>query len=255
MISANLKGGIGNIMFEIAAVTAISLDTGYDAAFNRKVSGIAHGKIEKYESNILRNVRICDDLGFLNVYQEPRFSYTPLPIADNIMYDGHFQSEKYFIHRRKEILDLFSASKSFKESVSANSLDLSSACAVHVRRGDYLKYPDIHPVQSLDYYQKGLDILKESGCNDFLFFSDDIQWCKENFTGHRFYFIEGNEDWEDLWTMSLCKHHIIANSSFSWWGAWLGQREDSITISPKKWFGSKGAPDANDVYANNWLIL
>jgi hypothetical protein len=91
----------------------------------------------------------------------------------------------------------------------------------------------------------------------YIIFSDDISWCKENlsFLNNKI-FIEGNTDFQDLYLMSKCKNNIIANSSFSWWGAWLNTNKDKIVIAPKKWFGiSNSHLDTSDLYCNNWVTI
>jgi hypothetical protein len=90
----------------------------------------------------------------------------------------------------------------------------------------------------------------------FLVFSDDMEWCKENFIGDQFIFVEGENDVTDLWIMSYCKHNIIANSSFSWWGAWLNDYKHKIVVAPLKWFGpAKGDIKTDDIYAENWIRI
>ena len=243
------------MLFEIAAVSALSIDAGYDAVFNPCISGIVHREISEYTDNIFRNVAFSTEPKAFHVYNEPKFSYSPLPVADGMLYDGHFQSEKYFLHRRSDILRMFEPSSEFIEKVKLEHPYISKSCGIHVRRGDYLKYPDIHPVQQMDYYNKAIDFITEHGCNSFVIFSDDIEWCKQNFIGEKFTFLQGNKDWEDLWLMSLCKHIIMSNSSFSWWGSWLGTNEDRRTVSPRNWFGSNGPIDTSDVYAKRWEII
>ena len=94
-----------------------------------------------------------------------------------------------------------------------------------------------------------------NNCDNFLIFSDDIVWCKNNFVGDKFIFIEGEEDYIDLWLMSLCNHNIIANSSFSWWGAWLNKNNNKTVIAPKNWFGPNKKLDPTDLYCKDWLVI
>ena len=86
-------------------------------------------------------------------------------------------------------------------------------------------------------------------------FSDDLDWCKETFLGNRFTFISGNRDYQDLFLMSMCKNNIIANSSFSWWGAWLNTNLNKKVIAPKKWFGPQLSLSSDDIYPNTWEII
>jgi hypothetical protein len=91
--------------------------------------------------------------------------------------------------------------------------------------------------------------------NRFLIFSDDIEWCKKNFNSDDFYFVEGNKDIEDLFLMTLCKNHIISNSSFSWWGSWLCENDKKIIIAPNRWFSEESSTIYKDVYTSNMIRI
>ena len=210
MISCKLYGGLGNYLFQIGAMYSLSNNVGFDIKKTYQV----HNNITTYLSNILRKVNFTS-INVSNIYFEPQFNYTPLPTRDNILFDGYFQSEKYL--DRELILDLYSIDKdSFNYINSKYNNILPNSVSVHVRRGNYLTRQDRHPVQNINYYNTALAEFTE--CDNILVFSDDIKWCKENFVGDKFTFIEGEADYIDLWLMSLCNHNIIANSSFSWWG-------------------------------------
>jgi hypothetical protein len=105
----------------------------------------------------------------------------------------------------------------------------------------------------MDYYRNA--IAEFSDDTRFLVFSDDIQWCKENFKGDNFHFIEGEKDYVDLYLMSLCNNNIIANSSFSWWGAWLNNTPNKKVIAPKQWFGKAKQLNTKDLIPETWIIL
>ena len=123
--------------------------------------------------------------------------------------------------------------------------------SVHVRRGDYLKHTDVYCLCDVDYYKKSMELVGDSF---FIFISDDIDWCKEHFAPliHLFKdisikFSEGNDELTDLMLMKYCHHHIIANSSFSWWGAWLCINPEKKVIFPPKWFGPACNHDSKDL--------
>jgi len=138
----------------------------------------------------------------------------------------------------------------FRKEVEAPS---TSMVSVHVRRGDYLKLSDHHPACTLEYYDKAMS--KFDGCK-FLIFSDDKKWCLENFNKENCEISFNSDAVEDLQLMSLCDHHIIANSSFSWWGAWLGRNKDKKVIAPKEWFGpAKNDHNTKDLYCKDWIVL
>lgn len=247
MISCKLYGGLGNYLFQIGAMYSLSDDVGFDIKKTYQV----HNNITTYLPNILRKINFTS-VSISNVYSEPQFSYTPLPTGDNILFDGYFQSEKYL--DRELILDLYSIDKdSFNYINPKYSNILTNSVSVHVRRGNYLTRQDRHPVQNINYYNTAL--AEFTGCDNILVFSDDIKWCKENFIGSKFTFIEGEADYIDLWLMSLCNHNIIANSSFSWWGAWLNQNPSKKVIAPKIWFGPNKKLNTKDIIPLNWQTI
>ena len=156
-------------------------------------------------------------------------------------FDWYFQNENYFKDFESTIRKDFSFSKKFSDRNLAllDSLSWKNLVAVHVRRWDYLKKPDFHPICSLDYYDKSiLYIYKRIKNPVFIFFSDDLEWCKENFNWETYVYVDWNvwEDaWQDMALMSKCHHNIIANSSFSWWWAWLNRNEEKVVIAPRIW--------------------
>jgi len=185
-------------------------------------------------------------------YDEPKFSHDDLPTQDNILFNGYFQSEKYL--DRELILKLYSIDDISLEYINDKYKNIiSNSVSIHVRRGDYLNKYDKHPVQDINYYNLAMKYFRDY--KKFIIFSDDIEWCKTNFIGDQFIFIEGEHDYIDLWLMSLCDHNIIANSSFSWWGAWLNQNINKKVIAPKNWFGPKKKLDTIDLYCKDWILI
>ena len=137
----------------------------------------------------------------------------------------------------------------------------TESVSLHVRHGDYVTNADtnsFHGVCSLDYYKNAVSKIKQEMPLPFFIFSDDIIWAKENldFIGNMT-FIEYNgatPDHEEMYLMSLCQHNIIANSSFSWWGAWLNQNPNKIIIAPQNWFNDVSL-DTKDLIPNEWIRL
>ena len=115
-----------------------------------------------------------------------------------------------------------------------------------------MNLPNHHPACNLGYYKEAIKLMD---VNKFIVFSDDMSWCKENFVGDEFIFMENNSDYIDLWLMSLCDNNIIANSSFSWWGAWLNQNPNKKVIAPKKWFGPAINHNTKDLIPESWIII
>ncbi|MFA6246599.1 MAG: alpha-1,2-fucosyltransferase [Mucilaginibacter sp.] len=183
---------------------------------------------------------------------------------DQVLYaDGYFQNEKYFGHIRALLLHEFRLPD--VNGKSARLMDDIKACnnavAVHVRRGDYLK-PGVsayHGVLPLAYYKNAVALIERSvaGAHYFIF-SDDMDWCVKNMTfltKATFTNTDGI-DWADLALMSSCRHQVIANSSYSWWAAWLNQRTDKMVIAPEKWFADKQSMElAGDIVPDQWIRI
>ena len=121
--------------------------------------------------------------------------------------------------------------------------------SIHVRRGDYLELSDFHPTCEVSYYD---DAMKNFEGYTPLVFSDDVALCKENLSHHHPIFVEGNDLNVDMCLMSMCDGHIISNSSFSWWAAWLGNKKN--VVAPKTWFGPAGPQDWEDIYCEGWIL-
>lgn len=256
MITAKLQGGLGNYMFQIAAAESLGVKHNDSVVFSETDCTSCHANVSKYKFDIFRNVNISHQPLMLIKYDydEPKFSYDELPYRKDMRLVGYFQSEKYF--NEDKIRDLFRAPKQISDFIDENYnwILVNPTCSIHVRRGDYLNLPNHHPTCSMDYYKKAMEIMPEG--TKYLVFSDDIQWCKENFIGEEFEFVEGLKDVVDLYLMSSCDNNIIANSTFSWWGAWLNNNEDKIVVAPKLWFGpAKNNFDTKDIIPDKWIRL
>jgi hypothetical protein len=258
VVSTRLMGGLGNIMFQIAAAYSVSLRDNKEMICDTRDMMIPHKPYTFYLDNIFRKVKFSDSLSILNPIGECGFHYCDIPkIQGNVKLVGHFQSEKYFINHKNELLDLFEIDEKTKTTLLEKYGEVlnQDTCSIHVRRGDYLGLPNHHPTQPISYYQNAIKIIGEE--KHFLIFSDDIKWCEENFNFLKNKtFVSGNLDYEDLYLMSMCKHNIIANSTFSWWGAWLNKNESKQVVIPSKWFGiSNSHLNTNDLYCDKWIKL
>jgi hypothetical protein len=175
---------------------------------------------------------------------------------------GQFQSYKYFENCRSSIIHDFSFddSKLSVETVQMlNRIRETNSISVHVRRGDYLGvwfFDGLGSVCTKEYYKRSFEYIKKNVPNPhFFIFSDDKEYIKKNMAFPNCTFVDFNKEkdsWQDLYLMSKCKHNIIANSSFSWWGAWLNQNERKIVIAPKRWWSSI---DNDDVVPPLWIRL
>lgn len=176
-----------------------------------------------------------------------------LPVFTNLnnnnYYVGYFQSYKYFDNCRSLILKEFQFSEkhlSKKTKEIARIINSCNSISVHVRRGDYLNgyyYELLGKVCDMDYYRRAIAIMKRKVLNPhFFFFSDDSDYISENFKSDDTDYIcfnKGKDSWQDMYLMSICNHNIIANSTFSWWGAWLNSNTNKIVVAPSRWFSDK----------------
>lgn len=171
--------------------------------------------------------------------------------------DGYWQSEKYLEGIEGVLRKEFQFPKPLNNTIINDKVieEMQNVCSVsiHVRRGDYLGG---FPVMNMEYYTPAIQYFNKKYENvKFFVFSNDISWCRENFKGDNFMFVDwntGSDSYYDMYLMSLCKHNIIANSSFSWWAAWLNINQNKEVIAPKIWFIHVRTPD---VYMDNWIKM
>ena len=264
MISCNLMGGLGNYLFQIGASYSLAKENGDNLVLDYDNALQVHKSIKRYNTNILRKVDSGDIRMGYNIYhsyQEGSFTYNKIPYQKDMMVNGYFQSEKYL--NRDLVLDLFSLDEDSEKYIYekyGKILKKENTISIHVRRGDYLDKEDRHPVCRMDYYESAIKCFvfqRELPLEfpTFLVFSDDIEWCKKHFKGDNYIFIENEEDYIDLYLMTLCKHNIIANSSFSWWGAWLNKNENKEVVAPKKWFGINKNLPTDDIIPKEWIVV
>jgi glycosyltransferase involved in cell wall biosynthesis len=252
-ITSRLSGGLGNMLFQVASGYALALKNGMQYALYPEHVGTLHGHPRSYLDSIFAKLPLIESVIGFNQLKERGFNYTPFqPIRANSIIDGHFQSFRYFQEFEAEIKELFAPSNSTTDQL-LNKYDAKNSVSLHVRRGDYLRLSEYHNNLSLQYYLNALDCFKN---HKILVFSDDIDWCKANFRGDRFTFVEGQTELEDLYLMSLCAHNIIANSTFSWWGAMLNRNSNRQVICPDKWFGPLNQSLLTmDLYPPDWICL
>lgn len=189
------------------------------------------------------------------------FDKSALDISQSKYYDGYWQSEKYFKQFETEIKSAFKFPQlDVKNFNFINALQGKEIASIHIRRGDYLNHPLFKNLTELDYYHRGIDyLINNSKVDVFLVFSNDIGWCKENIygllQGKEVHFVDwntGKDSFRDMQLMTLCHHNIVANSSFSWWGAWLNNNENKIIVAPKKWMNVE---HPLDIIPSNWIRL
>jgi hypothetical protein len=173
---------------------------------------------------------------------------------------GWFQSEKYFSSHKKEILDLFAPKKEILDYLSSKYFDVlqhPQTVAVHVRKYSDKENPhqQFYYDCDMDYYEKAMSLFPEETL--FLIFSNRMDWCKENFRelNKNILFIESEKVFHDFYLMSLCKHNIICNSTFSWWAAYLNSNPDKKVIVPPLWFQPGYISNPKDLIPPDWIIL
>lgn len=250
MITCRLKGGLGNIMFQLAALEAMSIDSGIKSFYYNIDSQIRlidndtnHNPTVKHASKYLTMFKNFNWYKNHTSYKSSKtvnvpFHYTKIKPESGVCYDGFFQSEKFFKHKESYIRHMFEPSDDIMNYIKSKYpfLFTENITSLHVRRGDYLKLSHVLPPQTLEYYKTAIDIIGKD--SKFLVFSDDMQWCKETFSGDNFIF-SNEDDYIELFMMSFCKNNIMSNSSFSWWGSWLNKNQNKKVIAPKIWFAQE----------------
>lgn len=292
MIITQIIGGLGNQMFQYAAGRALSLRNGTELVLDisgfenyELHQGFELQRVFAGQFGIASKTDVRGVLGwqssagirriisrqpfyiFLNKQfaVEPHFQYwhgiNSLP--KDCYLAGYWQSEKYFTDVAAQIRADFA----FRQPLEGQNAELArrmrevNAVSLHVRRGDYANNPKTtatHGLCSLEYYQAAIHHVAERVQQpNFYIFSDDIDWVRNNLNvGHHCVFVQNNrgaDSYNDMRLMSICRHHIIANSSFSWWGAWLNSDPDKIVVAPRKWFANNN--DVSDLFPSGWVTL
>ncbi len=289
MITVKIIGGLGNQLFQYATArrlayvhkTMLKLDTTAFASYSLHEYVLNHLRIhaEIISKKELRKVRgFCafplvsfifrkmnlSRCGALVRERSLRFDPSVLELSDNVYLDGYWQSEKYFQDIREILLKelVVADALSGQNEAMAKTISASNAISIHVRRGDYVNNSQtnkIHGVLSLEYYRAAIKFFEDKYDDaHFFIFSDDPAWVGEHLQLLRPHtFVEHNgakKNYEDMRLMSMCKHNIIANSSFSWWGAWLNQNPNKIVVAPKKWFGAPKMHEKN-LCPRDWVRI
>lgn len=292
MVIMRIIGGLGNQMFQYAAGRALSLRTGvplrldisgfanYGLHQGFELQRIFNCPVEIANEEDVKNIlgwqsspSICRVVSRprMEIFRragfivEPHFYYWSNinNVLSKCYLSGYWQSEKYFSTVISNIREDFSfkISMGHRNSELANQIIRVEAVSLHVRRGDYMSNPKTlatHGLCSLDYYRNAMQLISREVRNPHFFvFSDDIAWIKSNlnidmpcqFVDHN----QGGESYNDMRLMSLCQHHIIANSSFSWWGAWLNPNAEKIVVAPKRWFAHE--VNTYDLIPKTWVRL
>jgi len=271
VVTVELMGGLGNQLFQIFTVMAYALRTSKYYYFEATGISIGHRK-KTYWDTLLSNLKshVHPPRSHV-VVKEKGFRFQALETSEaSVKFLGYFQSFKYFESQKEaiyKILDLDAKKLAVSTKIA---IDYDSTVCLHVRIGDYIHFPNTHPIQTIDYYRVALEKLivdtsKDSWkvlcvCEeaDRVVVAEMVQQIKRVplFSKLSFTIVESYiDDWEQLLMMSLCKHNIIANSTFSWWGAYLNAHSDKRVYYPAKWVGSAAKIETVDMTPPDWSII
>ena len=291
MVISALCGGIGNQMFQYAAGRRLAEQRDVDLKLCFvSSSGNTPRKYELGVFNIREEFASNDDVVALitprtglarklfawisgreqsrpvTYVKEKHYHFDPsiLDLGGSVYLEGYWQSEKYFSDISPIIRKEFEIKHSpdDRNRLIAETIGSCESVSIHVRRGDYVMNSEtsqVHGVCSPDYYSEAIrHIAGRVHRPHFFIFSDDVSWARENIRpGFPSMVVDHNgpeHAYEDIRLMSLCKHHVIANSSFSWWGAWLSENSEKIVVAPSQWFRT-GSYDTNDLVPEGWIRL
>ena len=259
MIISKIQGGLGNQMFQYAYGKHLSYKYGTELRLDIRFYDnpglpLRYFLLDKFPNTFPNtNINVTLTGPIYPIIDDFNYRELPKPVGSNYYLDGYWQSERFFKESEELIREDFQPSKEILDKISNTPLIDTNTISLHVRRTDYLNSNDYHPVQTIEYYEKAIEMI---GDYDHIFvFSDDIQWCKDNLKFDNMIFIEGFTDIEDLYLMSMCKHNVIANSSFSWWGAWLNNNPNKKVVAPKRWFGEKANLNQMDLIPKEWIKI
>lgn len=292
MIITNIIGGLGNQLFQYAAAYRLAkihncklfLDISDYAKYPDRKFELSHFNIsgsilnskEKFwfiknqkksvYKRIVSIIARIEKRTIVFYVKEPYFHFFPdlvkTPIPCYI--EGYWQSEKYFLDIKHDLVKEFTLNSPISEVTlrCMKRIRKSNSICIHIRRGDYVSNMDantFHGLCSLKYYYNGVEQIRQHIDSPVFFvFSDDSEWVRKNFCiDEPTYYITHNgidKAYEDLYLMSQCSHHIIANSSFSWWGAWLGEKKGQIVIAPKPWFNYQYY-NYDDIIPERWITI
>jgi len=284
-----LKGGLGNQMFQYALAESLrsrGRTVGCSTGFYRQHRELASFMLDKVFPKIELNEVADEEFEKINIkwkeiksnagkrkeYEsdmEKKFFYiekedgaydAEVFCSHDCVFVGYWQTEKYFLNIRQKILECFSF-----HNVDSSLLDYGERLernyySVHIRRGDYLDACEIYGgICTKMYYDSAIRYIKERNPDaKFLFFSDDMEWVLKNFEKMQDYLFfdkscfSDYQDWYDMYLMTKCAGNIVANSSFSWWGAWLNQNSHKIVIAPKIWFQMYAM---KDIWCDGWIKI
>lgn len=254
MIVSVLQGGLGNQMFQIACGYAYSRKHQTDWAVNFHLSNCPNqgNRASVYRDNFYSRIP-STDLKPSHVYREPKFGFSKIPkINGDCIFQGYFQSEKYFDGFQDEVREIFQFPNEVKDNVEMFTDKLNKPLlGIHIRRGDYVKFKHVHTNCSADYYSKASKLIGNVGSS--VVCTDDWDSVNKEMSFSSATKSTFKNELEDMYFLSKCDKLILCNSSFSWWGSFLGNA--SKTVVTKDWFVNKSFEDYKDIYRNGWVLI
>lgn len=256
LISCNLMGGLGNQMFQAGHALSQGWKHNREVVFLPKSWTPMQGRdASNYRNNVFRKLKFVDSLENFTTVHEGPWEYSEVnPSPNNTVFEGYFQSGKNFLGFDDNIRDYFGPTDEFLKYAYEKYPELknTNTVSIHIRFGDYKQNPHIHPSVTKEYIEAALSKLGVHA--HLLLFGDDKSWLMENFQWERGTIIN-EEDYADMWIMSLCNSNIIANSTFSWWGAFLNKNPEKKVFAPSMWFGPSGPQKYHDMYQPDWTKI
>lgn len=284
MVIVRIQGGLGNQLFQYAAGSSLAQRLGTVCKLD--LTSLHKKQLRQLELNyfsfepLIATKEEIKEFVWLptlyrhspaffsklgkNIYREPHFHFDEnfAQLPNHVYLDGYWQSEKYFSSNESRLRNELIIKPAYIQHLQewVEEMEQNQSVSVHIRRGDYInkKVTDYHGVLTTDYYNKSIRILAQKNPSIKLyFFSDDINWVKQNINielPHEFISGKTRSTIEDFYLMSKCRHNIIANSSFSWWTAWLNSNKSKTIIAPQNWF-KRTDLDTKDLIPKNWLRI
>ena len=253
-------GQLGNQMFQYASLKGIATNRGYDYMVANHEDTVVDSLGNRLRCELFNPFDVNVRTGVLNgqYVNEPHFHFSQDLFdncPDNVSLVGYYQSPKYFNHIADDIRYDFKFRHEFQKPCEEMMRELDKPVALHVRRGDFITNVENHFNQTMEYYEEAV---KHFPDRQIVVFSDDPEWCKETFEGDEYMVSENKNPYVDMCLMTMCSDFIIANSTFSWWPAWLSVAEDKKVVYPKQWFGVTGYTkdhDVTDLFPRRWIKL
>jgi hypothetical protein len=251
-------GGLGNQMFQIAKALSESFNHNLPCFFKSHSFIPMEGRQPtNYKNNIFRNIIFDDTKIPSKRVSEPTWAYHNIKhlFTEPTEFYGYFQSSKNFLSYGEEIKKTFLPTDNFIEKIGRLYPDVfkKNSVSIHVRRGDYIGVSNILPVIDKTYIDECINRIGDY--TKIFIFSNDKEWVKNNLSYQTSTVVEGLEDYEELWMMSLCNHNVMSNSSFSWWGSYLNLNNNKNVFVPSIWFGPHGESNYQDVYEDDWIKI